>query len=233
MAITRIDFAIWSALEQQGVLPEEPDVLEIGEANWYGDVPVDDFPVDVDPFETARNFYWETFRYDRIDAIDLHSGTGRAWKYDLNEPVPVPHRYDIVINTGTTEHIWNQHQVFKTIHDLTLPGGLMYHQMPMTGWLDHGFVCYQPTFIADLAAANRYQIVLWMIGCIATGKAVQVKSLEDIHALDIQPDSSMFVVLRRPPVLFGFATPQQGYYAAGLSDSASGDWHRLKPKEQQ
>ena len=59
--------------------------------------------------------------------------------------------------------IFNQFNVFKTIHDLTKPGGFIFHQLPGQGYYDHGFYNYQPTFFFDLAEANDYSMIgFWM-----------------------------------------------------------------------
>ena len=81
---------------------------------------------------------------------------------DLNfDVLPDKHRsyYDIAINFGTTEHILNQWNCFSVIHDAVRPGGVMYHVLPATGYLDHGYYCYTPLFFEDLAKANGYEIV--------------------------------------------------------------------------
>ncbi len=88
---------------------------------------------------------------------------------DLNfDTLPERHfeYYDVVINFGTTEHIFNQWNSFEVIHDATKVGGVMYHQLPMSAYLDHGYYCYTPLFFRELAAANQYQIVDLFI-CVA------------------------------------------------------------------
>ncbi len=164
MAIDRAAVALWRVLRPH--LPPRPTVLEIGEANWYGDVPTVDVPelADVpdlataDLWEKARIFYKSVLDPARIDAVDLQ-GTRTARRFDLNRPLPMPAsvRYDIVINTGTTEHVFDQRQVFETIHDRTKPGGLMVHAFPVGGCKDHGFYLYSPCLLRDLAAANGYE----------------------------------------------------------------------------
>ncbi len=154
MAIDRAAIALWRALKPH--LPFRPDVLEIGQANYYGDVPVADVPeladaADLDLWAKARLFYGRL-----LDAVDLQ-GTSAAWRHDLNEPMPVALLYDIVINTGTTEHVFDQRQVFETIHDRTKLGGLMVHAFPVGGCKDHGFYTYSPCLLADLAKANGYE----------------------------------------------------------------------------
>ena len=81
---------------------------------------------------------------------------------DLNfDGLPAKYRnyYDVVTNFGTTEHIFNQWNCFSVIHGATKVGGTMYHVLPATGYLDHGYYCYTPLFFRDLAKANGYEIV--------------------------------------------------------------------------
>lgn len=81
---------------------------------------------------------------------------------DLNfDNIPKFHRnsYDVVLNFGTTEHIFNQWNSFKIIHCATKIGGHIYFQLPMSGYLDHGYYCYTPLFFTDLIAANRYELL--------------------------------------------------------------------------
>jgi hypothetical protein len=82
--------------------------------------------------------------------IDLNSGRV-PWRYRG--------AFDLAINAGTTEHIANQGNAFAAIHALVRAGGLMYHQVPAFGNIDHGFFGYQPKFFHRLAKANDYEIV--------------------------------------------------------------------------
>jgi hypothetical protein len=66
--------------------------------------------------------------------------------------------YDVVFNFGTTEHIFNQWNCFEFMHDALKVGGVMYHQLPASGYLDHGYYCYTPLFFREMAQANQYAI---------------------------------------------------------------------------
>jgi hypothetical protein len=82
--------------------------------------------------------------------------------FDLNTD-DLPEHYhgsfDVVLNCGTTEHVTNQINSFKIIHEATKVDGIMLHQMPSVGWLNHGYYTYHPTFFDDLAQANDYEVV--------------------------------------------------------------------------
>jgi hypothetical protein len=38
LAITTIEYSIFEMVRKTGVLPRDPSMLELGEAQWYGDV---------------------------------------------------------------------------------------------------------------------------------------------------------------------------------------------------
>ena len=85
--------------------------------------------------------------------------------FDMNEDVvSAKHRdyFDIVLNFGTTEHIFNQANSFRVMHDALRVGGIFFHQVPSVGYNDHGFFCYHNCFFENLAKSNDYEIVdLW------------------------------------------------------------------------
>ena len=46
------------------------------------------------------------------------------------------------------------------MHDAMKVGGVTFHhQRPSIGYIDHGYVNYNPLLLEDLAKANRYEIV--------------------------------------------------------------------------
>jgi hypothetical protein len=94
-------------------------------------------------------------------AYDIFGGY-RTVIFDLNtDDVPVADRgtFDVVINCGTTEHVLNQYNCLKVIHDAVQVGGMIYHAIPMTGYLAHGYFTYTPILFCDLAKANQYEIL--------------------------------------------------------------------------
>ena len=88
--------------------------------------------------------------YPRTMAIDLNRGRLPFWKRG---------RYELVTNCGTTEHVINQLNAFRLIHDACKVGGLMYHGVPMAGDFSHGFVSYHPKFFTRLQEVNGYEII--------------------------------------------------------------------------
>jgi hypothetical protein len=177
-------FILWRLLEEQG-LPRAGKIIEIGAQQLTEEflrdregiatlahtlgiaAPLDLraprervlaggselLPGDAPP---ARLF-WEWLGYDYA-SIDLDGSPGSI-PLDLNfDQVPDEHlhRYDLVTNLGTTEHIANQLNAFKVMHDLTKVGGIMLHRLPAQGMINHGFFAYQPRFFWMLARSNAY-----------------------------------------------------------------------------
>src|SRR5262245_44109776 len=120
-------------------------------------------PVGAENFTTqapsARPF-WLHLGFDHT-AIDID---GDALRLDLNRdtaPKELCGAFDLLVNAGTTEHIANQEDAFRVIHDLTRKGGIMYHEVPAGGMFDHGLVNYQPKFFTRLSRQNDYEVVLF------------------------------------------------------------------------
>jgi predicted O-methyltransferase YrrM/SAM-dependent methyltransferase len=105
-------------------------------------------------------------------AYDIFEGY-RTTVFDLNSgdmPRADCGSFDVVLNCGTSEHVLNQYNTLKIMHDAARVGGLIYHAVPMTGYLKHGYFNYSPMLFCDLARVNRYEIVkMNFVGPQATG----------------------------------------------------------------
>jgi hypothetical protein len=110
------------------------------------------------PFLEARLIYRWLFGCADYHAVDL-GAANELYRLDLNYPFDLERRFDMVINNGTSEHIFNQANVFAMMHHHTEVGGHMIHYTPCLGWIDHGFYNVQPTFFFDLAKYNCYEVV--------------------------------------------------------------------------
>ena len=254
MAITAIEYSLIRTLRRKDILPLGGEVLEIGEANWYGDAGVQDLLDDIGEFaresdrETLKRrledlipcrpprlfdiakVFWEVFLQPRsLTAIDFHGGPD-ALKLDLNQPIDLGRRFDVVMNLGTVEHVFNVARAMATIHDHTRPGGLMLHGMPLTGWLEHGFYSFNSTFYFDLARANGYEVALAIYAELEPLKLITLRDRESIMRLSKQDgvgrNSLIYVVLRRPASEAAFQPPMQGYYANAVSQAAAERWQK-------
>src|SRR5690554_6912619 len=142
MAISAVHYQLLCGLYAEGKLPQGGSLLQLGEPEWYGDMPTDDIPSLRDGMtghEIAAQIYQNFCSPSRVVSIDMH-GTPAALPLDLNEQAWIEGgQSDLTVNHGTLEHVFDVAQVLRTMHDWTKPGGLMLHEAPFTGWVDHGF----------------------------------------------------------------------------------------------
>lgn len=79
--------------------------------------------------------------YPKIEAIDFTDKEGAEHIHDLNKPVPesLCEQFDLVIDGGTTEHIFYIAQALDNCHAMLKPGGVMMSYVACDGWFGHGF----------------------------------------------------------------------------------------------
>ena len=81
--------------------------------------------------------------------------------FDLNvQALPQHYQgyFDVILNCGTTEHVINQMNCLRVMHDALAVEGVMLHQVPTSGYTEHGYFCYHEAFFRDFANANGYVI---------------------------------------------------------------------------
>lgn len=110
---------------------------------------------------TAEELYL-SLGFKTYTTIDINGEFG-ALVYDLNKDVQEVYGYratfDLVTNFGTSEHCFNQWQVFRNLHNCCKVGGYMLHTVPTQGWGGHCFFRYDKNFFQDLAQANNYDLL--------------------------------------------------------------------------
>lgn len=104
-------------------------------------------------------------------SIDLNGRDG-ALPIDLTTPIvdrDLLLNFDVVTNSGTTEHVSNQFECFKNIHSLCREGGLFIHMVPGVKYrnkilftdiqVPHGFYNYGFDFFRALASKSEYKLL--------------------------------------------------------------------------
>lgn len=208
MAITKTSHDLLRSL----TFPQGGTLLEIGEANWFGDI--DPASVGLDDsgsqFDVCKQLYRQLFAPEKCVAID-QNGSKDALRLDLNQPIDLKEQFDVVINNGTAEHVFNIAQVFKTMHEHCSIDGLMIHDAPLLGWIDHGFYTLQPTLFWDLATANCYEIAKAAIHEIKSQAVIPIERRNGLAGVSIPAEAMLFVAFKkRFDVPFSF--PMQGRY---------------------
>jgi len=177
------------------------------------------------------------------NSIDIN-GAYESFEFDLNKDIlsvyKFKKKYDLVINNGTGEHIFNQYSLFLNMHNVTKKNGLMLHLLPFIDWINHGFYNFNPIFFADLAASNEYEIVKMSF---ANRNATEINIESKVYNLvfeQIKPrqdptflkkainfakekvgENLIIVVIFRKKNDYEFKIPLQGKYLADIKDNKS------------
>ncbi len=241
MAIARVHYEVIKELRNLNLLKVQGSILELGEQNWYGDIPIkllhDDIAIYADnylkeqlvkelvliwekkpatlPYDITKIWYKTFFQAKSINAIDLH-GTNKALKIDLNLPHELNRQYDYVIDIGTGEHVFNIFQFFQSIHKWTKPNGFIIHCLPVAGDIDHGFYNFHPTFYWDIAHANKYKQLITLNLSMKPTSITQLLSREDAlkyYSKENIPETcAIFSLMQKCEENLDFKSPMQGVY---------------------
>tara|TARA_B100000965_G_scaffold308006_1_gene267018 strand:+ start:1540 stop:2430 length:891 start_codon:yes stop_codon:yes gene_type:complete len=108
----------------------------------------------------------EFFKLTGVDYTPLDADAWYGEPFDFNlDTVREKDKgaYCLTMNAGTTEHLMDQNNAFRIVHELTRPGGYIVHALPFLGSINHGFFNYNPNFFWDLARFNSYEMLgIWV-----------------------------------------------------------------------
>lgn len=117
---------------------------ELGNQDYYG--------------EPAKKMY--ELKGVNHTSIDIN-GKDESLPLDLDSPIPnnLKNKFNVVTNYGTSEHVNNQYELFKSIHMMCKRNGIMIHGVPLIGnWPKHCRYYYSKLFFEELSKLCDYQI---------------------------------------------------------------------------
>ena len=127
---------------------------------------------------------WLGITYTAIDIDESPECVPLDLNFDVT-PKALVGRHHLVTNFGTTEHVANQLNAFKIIHDLTAIGGVMLHNVPC-GRPNHGLINYTEKFFWMLARSNEYKTLIFEAKPPGS-PVVIVVAMQKWHNLDFVP----------------------------------------------
>jgi SAM-dependent methyltransferase len=162
-----------------------------------------------------------------VDAMDASPFEGATLVHDLNRPVSADwhDRFDLVIDGGTLEHVFNFPIAIGNIIRMLRVGGRFVGLSPTNGWCGHGFYQFSPElFWRTFAPDNGCSIVEMYVAepdgsCYAVAEPARVRTrVELCTTLPMTLLVHARVDARRD--LFTTA-PQQSDYVAVWSDAGA------------
>lgn len=129
-------------------LPIGFSVCELGDQGMCGE-----------PTKRLSKEWYAELGCGRYVSVD---GNGRGtFTADLNQPIAliVNAMFDLVTDFGTGEHIFDQAQIWRSLHDLVKPGGYIAVDRPSSGYEKHCFYVTHEGLYRDIAEANGYKVL--------------------------------------------------------------------------
>lgn len=98
--------------------------------------------------------------FDRVESLDLLADEEPTHVHDLNRPLPagLEGRFDVVFDTGTLIHVFDQRAAFANLGRALREGGRAIHNVPSTNHVDVGLYMHSPQLFADFYAANGWRM---------------------------------------------------------------------------
>jgi hypothetical protein len=174
---------------------------------------------------------------DSVESLDLSQFEGASIAHDLNllTPEHLDARFDLLLNLGTLEHIFDVRTALRNTWRVLALDGIVVHSLPANNQMEHGFYQFSPTLLLDYMYANHWSVlealVLQYPGVnsrhwTVIGYEPSVFAARQGGAWSSRPMSLWFVA-RKTAVTTEDAIPQQRMYrdawhAAGDAEADSG-----------
>jgi SAM-dependent methyltransferase len=158
-----------------------------------------------------------------VESIDYSDFEGATHCLDLNAdqiPAALAGRFDVVLDSGTIEHVFHIPNALKNVLALAKEGGRVIFLSPSSNHVDHGFYMFSPTLFMDYLVTNGLRIEkLYFIRYSSSARAPWKAYAYDqqswrkfeVGALDARP-YLVFVVATRVPGSSIGRIPQQSLY---------------------
>jgi SAM-dependent methyltransferase len=148
---------------------------------------------------------FRTLGFDTVASLDYPGTQDATIEHDLNAPLDPVHfgRYDVVLDVGTLEHVFDAATYMATMARLVRPGGQVLHLSPTQGGTNHGLYCFQPTFFFSYYRTNGFVdleahlVELPSTQSDAADERVRVIPIENHNNLDYRPATPQTYLLFR------------------------------------
>jgi len=140
----------------------ESDLAKLSDRLQYPLAEVDDSETPkFDRHQHLTDVYlFKSLGFDEVLRTDFSDFQGAELVFDLNQS-GVPEQYqgyfDLLIDGGTTEHVFHLPNSLHNIFSFLKVGGRVMHFNPSSNHVDHGFYMFSPTLFWDYYEANGFE----------------------------------------------------------------------------
>lgn len=116
----------------------------------------------------ADTTLFKALGFSESKTLDISDYESADYIFDLNEkktPKILASSFDVIIDGGTTEHVFNIPNVMQNIFKMLKLNGRIIHMAPMSNYVDHGFYMFSPRLFWDFYLTNKFEINSFELIC--------------------------------------------------------------------
>lgn len=173
----------------------------------------------------------------RVDVMDFSDYEGANLLHDLNQPVPLAWhgQFDVVVDGGTLEHVFNVPVALRNAMELLRPGGRLLSATIPNNWCGHGFYQFSPElFFRVLSPENGFRVEGIYMAEVDGSRWWSVRdpalARQRVELVNDRPVYLLVQAVRESVVPVLAKTPQQSDYVAAWSGedggASGGGWRR-------
>lgn len=128
--------------------------------------------------DTYSDGFWSAIGSD-VESIDLVPDEHPTYLADLSRPraiynLGLSERFNRVVDFGTGEHVANQEEYWRNLHQSLCLGGLLVGMLPADGMCGHGLYQFSPEFFWRMGGFRPIHV-----GWVVYGPTVQFVKFQD------------------------------------------------------
>lgn len=137
-----------------------------------------------------------------VQTLDLFDARADI-RHDLNAPLPAEWRgaFDVLMDVGTLEHVFDTRQAFINYLDLVRQDGWLFLHLPVSGYYRHGLHTFSPELIRSALCQNGCRITCEIFSDYQ-GNLVEEEHLRGVDAL-------LWIIVQKVSPMAKFHIPQQ------------------------
>ncbi len=183
----------------------------------------------------AEPFLIKALEARSVDSIDASDYEGASMIHDLNTPLPdaVKQTFDVVVDGGSLEHIFNFPAAIRNCMELVKLNGHYIGITPCNNFFGHGFYQFSPDlFFRIFSPANGFEILkMWMYVSRPNAQIYSVKdplALRQRVTMNNRYPTTLFFIARKQTETALFTQPiiQSDYQFTVWTNEVS---HRYQP----
>ncbi len=106
--------------------------------------------------------FFTTLGFGRVESLDVTDYENCSIVHDMNLAVPkgpLTGAFSLIVDGGTMEHVFNVPMFLSNVHDMLAVDGIVFHHVPVNGWVDHGFYQFSPVLFYGHYVSNKYDLI--------------------------------------------------------------------------